>query len=150
MEKNEYKESDLARALGISREVLKKLRDGGEVLEGRDWARLADGRPERMWPVVWTGVGVKGLKEKMGFEDGDIKDVVEMAREVVRERDAVVSAKFKNPRIIRCVMDLGHQKEEVNVLVRDNSKFLVGMVIPLRRDGARWVAARHPRFPGKL
>ena len=150
MEKNEYKESDLARALGISREVLKKLRDGGEVLMGRDWARLADGRPEKMWPVVWTAEGVRGLKARLGFEDGDIKDVVEMAKEVVRERDGVVVAKFKNPRIIRCVMEMGHKKEEVNVLVRDSGKFLVGMVVPLRRDGARWVAARHPRFPGKL
>jgi hypothetical protein len=40
-------------------------------------------------------------------------------------------------------------KEDVKVLVKDNSKFVVGMKVPLRKDAGRWVAKRHPRFGGK-
>ena len=149
----EMKEVDLAKALGVNREVLKGYRKGGEFEEGRDWRRVDNGRPEKMWPVVWTPYGIGLLRGKMGFGEGDVEDVVRVAQEEKEEKDGRVVAVFRNPRLVACEVSVssdGKKVERVNVLVRDNAKFLVGMVVPLRRDGFRWVAARHPRFPGKL
>jgi hypothetical protein len=57
----------------------------------------------------------------------------------------VVVSRVRNPRIIICKVG----KEEVKVMVKDNSKFVAGMTVPLRKDAGRWVAKRHPRFGGK-
>jgi len=149
----EMKEVDLAKALGVGRDVLKGYRDRGEVEEGRDWRRAENSRPRKLWPVVWTPYGIGVLRGKLGFGDEYVEEVVRVAQEEKVEKDGRVVAVFRNPRLVACdipVSSDGKKKERVNVLVRDNSKFLVGMVVPLRRDGVRWVASRHPRFPGKL
>lgn len=66
-----------------------------------------------------------------------------------KQVEGIVKAKFVNPRIIACdiVRDKGY--ERVNVLVKDSKNFVIGMVVPLRSDGARWIAAKHPRFGGR-
>jgi hypothetical protein len=71
------------------------------------------------------------------------------AVEPPKQVEGIVKAKFANPRIIACdiVRDKGY--ERVNVLVKDSKNFMLGMTVPLRSDGGRWIAAKHPRFGGK-
>ena len=143
---NEWKESDICQLLGISRSELKAFRE--EAQEGKHW-RLKPGNGLKfMWPIMWNEEGVKFLKEKAGIVDSlvdELKDQVEQAKEVF----GIVKLKFRNPNIILCTIQYDKVNKDVNVMVRDSKNFVVGMKVPLRSDGSRWVAKKHPRFGGK-
>lgn len=142
----EWKESDICKLLGLSRSELKGYRE--KAVEGKHWRRKPGNGLQFMWPIMWNKDGVKFLKESAGIEDSlvaELKEQVEQAREIF----GIVKMKFRNPKIILCTIEYDKVNKDVNVLVRDSRNFIVGMKVPLRSDGERWVAAKHPRFGGK-
>lgn len=130
-------------ALGIARKELVAFRK--ECFEGLDWVYEPSRRVKSTWKVLWTPIGMMKVKVRFNLMDAEMQEVEEQISVAAQEWDGVVTSKARNPRIIMCRV----QKEEVKVLVRDNSKFVVGMKVPLRKDAGRWVAKRHPRFGGK-
>jgi hypothetical protein len=79
---------------------------------------------------------------EMGFKAEETKVVKE---EAVFSATGKVTGKFQNKRLIQCEVDGKPQM----VLVRNSDFFIIGMEVPLRRDGERLIAARHPRKPGR-
>lgn len=141
-----YKETEVIRLTGLNRNDLKGLRE--TALEGKHWLRKPRNGPKHLWPIFWTKEGIEFVRGKTGIE----AEVVEELKEAVVEekpKTGVVKGKFRNQRIILCEIEDGKSKKQVNVLVRDSKNFVVGMVVPLRSDGQRWVAAKHPRFGGR-
>lgn len=141
-----YKETEVIRLTGLNRNDLKVLRE--TALEGKHWLRKPRNGPKHLWPIFWTKEGIEFVRGKTGIE----AEVVEELKEAVVEekpKTGVVKGKFRNQRIILCEIEDGKSKKQVNVLVRDSKNFVVGMVVPLRSDGVRWVAAKHPRFGGR-
>lgn len=136
-------ESSLPDALGIGRKELVAFRK--ECFEGLDWAYEPSRRVKSTWKVLWTPLGMMKIKARFNLAEEEVKEVEEQISVAAQEWDGVVTAKARNPRLIMCKVG----KDEVKVLVRDNSKFVVGMTVPLRKDAGRWVARRHPRFGGK-
>ncbi len=133
-------ERELSEKLGFSREALKAIRK--KYSEGTDFVRIESKRPQKMWEVRWTDVGYEKLMAEMGFKAEETQVVKE---EPVFSATGKVTGKFQNKRLIQCEVDGKPQM----VLVRDSDFFIVGMEVPLRRDGERLIAARHPRKPGR-
>lgn len=133
-------EKELSEKLGLSREALKTMRK--KYQEGVDFTRIESKRPQKMWEVRWTEIGYEKLMAEMGFKQEETKVVKEQP---IFSATGKVIGKYHNPRIIQCEVN---GKPEM-VLVRDSDFFVVGMEVPLRRDGDRLVAARHPRKPGR-
>lgn len=145
-----HKEGDLARLLGLQRNELVMMRRDGRALEGKHWGKEASARSEKLWAIKWTDEGLKWLQGEANIED----DVVAFAAEAAEEKvvkEAEVVAKYRNPRILGCVIidPRNGRRTPVNVLVRDSKNFVAGMMVPLRWDVNRWVAAKHPRFGGR-
>ena len=142
----DYAEGDLIRVTGIGKTQMREIRR--KLEEGAHWYRKPSKGPKNLWPVYWTRIGVDNLCLIAGVDNPELEQ--ELAEvEPPKQVEGIVKAKFVNPRIIACdiVRDKGY--ERVNVLVRDSKNFVIGMVVPLRADGARWVAAKHPRFGGR-
>jgi hypothetical protein len=139
------KEAEVMRLTGLSREEMKTWR--GVLEEGKHWVRMPSNRLKKLWAIGWTGVGVEALSAKAGLSElkGDLEVGLEKPKEVV----GVVKGKFTNKRIILCEIEYDKVKVEANVLVKDSTNFVKGMRVPLRSDGGRWVAAKHPRFGGR-
>lgn len=130
-------EKDLSVSLGISRDMLKMMRDS--YTEGEHWVREESNKPKNLWKVVWTENGVSMLRKNLGL------DTEVDTQAPLEEKEATVSAKFKNPRILTVLFE----GKNVNVLCKDSSKFSMGMNVKIKWDGLRWVVAKHPRFLGK-
>lgn len=141
-----YKESEVIRLTGLNRADLKGLRE--TALEGKHWIRKPRNGPKHLWPIFWTKEGIELLKGKTGLEEAVVEELKE-AKADTTPKTGVVKGKFRNSRIILCEIEEGKAKKQVNVLVRDSKNFVNGMVVPLRSDGTRWVAAKHPRFGGR-
>lgn len=139
------KEAEVMRLTGLSKLEMKEWR--GKLEEGKHWVRIPSNRPKKLWAVGWTEAGVAALGEGAGL--GELKEDLERGLEKPKEIFGVVKGKFKNPRIILCEIEYDKVKVEANVLVRDSRNFVAGMRVPLRSDGGRWVAAKHPRFGGR-
>lgn len=130
------KEKPLALALGLSRDILKELRSSYE--EGVDWIRIESRKPQHLWEVGWTGIGIDKLKANIGFKELEKLQAPDKKRGTVHN-------KYKNPKVIGVLID----GKDFNVLCRDSSKFHIGMPVDVRWDGSRWCVVRHPRFNGK-
>jgi hypothetical protein len=130
------KEKALSLALGLSRDLLKELRTSYE--EGLHWSRIESRKPQILWEVEWTDIGVSLLRENLGIKEDEEVTAPEKKR-------GTVYCKFKNPRVIGVLIE-GKQH---SVLCRESVKFGIGMPVDVRWDGARWVVVRHPRFNGK-
>lgn len=141
-----YKESEVIRLTGLNRADLKGLRE--TALEGKHWIRKPRNGPKHLWPIYWTKEGIEFMQGKAGLEAPVIEELRE-AKADDKPKTGIVKGKFVNPRIILCEIEEGKAKKDVNVLVRDSKNFVKGMVVPLRSDGQRWVAAKHPRFGGR-
>lgn len=133
-------ERELSEKLGLSREALKTIR--AKYQEGVHFERIPSKRPKQMWEVRWSENGYETLMKDMGFK---AEEAVKVKEEPVFSGMGKVTGKFNNRRLIQCDVDGKPQM----VLVRDSDFFIVGMEVPLRRDGERLVAARHPRKPGR-
>lgn len=133
------KEKDLSIAIGLSRDMLKEIRDAYE--QGVHWNKIESRKPEQLWEVDWTEEGVSLLKKNIGFQEPEtIKTPERKTGKVIR--------KYNNPRVIGVVLDDQPDKEH-NVLCRESNKFVINMPVVVRWDGARWCIVRHPRFVGK-
>lgn len=139
-----FAEKDLPGVLGVSRTEIGRVRKG--LVEGVHWVRERNGRAEKYWKVYWTEAGMEVLKGAVGVEAEVAAEISEKVEEVKKEWVGVVTRKHRNPRIVTCRVGV----EEVSVLVRDSGAFVLGMSVPLRKDGVRWVAARHPRVGGRI
>lgn len=141
----DYSEGDLIRVTGISKQQMRGIRK--ELSEGAHWYRKPSKGPNNLWPIYWTRIGVDNLCLKAGVDNPELEQEL-AAVEPPKQVEGIVKGKFINTRIIACdiIRDKGY--ERVNVLVKDSKNFVIGMVVPLRADGARWVAAKHPRFGG--
>lgn len=139
------KEGEVMRLTGLSKPEMMEWR--GKLEEGKHWVRIPSNRPKKLWAIGWTEAGVAALGEGAGL--GELKEDLERGLEKPKEIFGVVKGKFKNPRIILCEIEYDKVKVEANVLVRDSRNFVAGMRVPLRSDGGRWVAAKHPRFGGR-
>ena len=139
------KEGEVMRLTGLSKPEMMEWR--GKLEEGKHWLRIPSNRPKKLWAVGWTEAGVAALGEGAGL--GELKEDLEKGLEKPKEVFGVVKGKFKNPRIILCAIEYEKVKVDANVLVKDSRNFVVGMRVPLRSDGGRWVAAKHPRFGGR-
>jgi hypothetical protein len=133
-------EKELCEKLGFSREALKKIRD--KFSEGVHYERIPSKRPKQMWEVQWTHEGYHALMKDIGFQ---VEEAERVKEEPVFSATGKVIGKFNNKRLIQCEVDGKPQM----VLVRDSDFFILNMEVPLRRDGDRLVAARHPRKPGR-
>lgn len=143
----EYPENVVRDLTGLSKAALRAYREDPGFLEGKHWFRKPRNGPKSMWPVVWTDEGVKQLGDVVGFEPEQVEAMKEV--EQPKQVEAVVRQKYANPRVIRCDLVRDKGVESVMVFVRDSRNFVPGMKVPLRSDGSRWVAAKHPRFGGK-
>lgn len=133
------KEKDLSVAIGLSRDMLKEIRDTYE--QGTHWKKIESRKPEQLWEIEWTEEGIKTLKKNIGFQEPEMVALPD------RKKGKVVR-KYTNPRIIGIVLDDEPDKEH-NVLCRESNKFNLNMPVEVRWDGARWCILRHPRFNGK-
>ena len=133
------KEKDLSIAIGLSRDMLKEVRD--TYVQGKHWNKVESRKPEQLWEVEWTEEGILELKKNLGFQEPEVVAVPD------RKKGKVVR-KYNNPRVIGVVLDDEPDKEH-NVLCRESNKFILKMPVDVRWDGARWVVVRHPRFNGK-
>lgn len=142
----EWKELDVCKLLGLSRSEFKKFRD--EAKEGLHWRKKPGNGLQFMWPIMWNEEGIKFLKEKAGIVD---EVLAELEDKKAKESStyAVVIGKARNPRMLLCTIHCGNDSKEEYVLCRDNANFVGGMRVPIRSDGQRWVAAKHPRFGGR-
>lgn len=142
----EFTEGDLIRVTGISKQQMREIRKG--LSEGDNWFRKPSKGPKNLWPIYWTRIGIDKLCLLAGVDNPELEQEL-AAVEPPKQVEGIVKAKFANPRIIACdiVRDKGY--ERVNVLVKDSKNFVIGMTVPLRSDGGRWIAAKHPRFGGK-
>ena len=130
------KEKDLSVALGLTRDVLKKMRS--EYAEGEDWVRIPSKKPKNLWEVQWTDKGLEKLRDVVGVVPEE--EIVPPAM-----HKGKVIARYPNQRFIQVEL----QGAKHVVLCRDNTKFVKDMPVWLRWGGNSWVVARHPRFPGK-
>ena len=130
------KEKALSLALGLSRDLLKELRTSYE--EGLHWSRIESRKPQTLWEVEWSDIGVSLLRENLGIKPEEQVNPPERKR-------GTVFCKYKNPRVIGIMIE-GKQE---TALCRESLKFGIGMPVDVRWDGARWVVVRHPRFNGK-
>lgn len=137
--------TEVMRLTGLSRPEMMEWR--GRLEEGKHWVRIPSNKPQKLWAIGWTEAGVAALGAGAGLEG--LRDDLEKGLEKPKEVIGVVRGKFRNKRIILCEIEQGKGKVEANVLVRDSANFVVGMRVPLRSDGGRWVAAKHPRFGGR-
>jgi len=133
---NSTKEKELCIALGISRVTIKDMRK--DFKEGEDWVRIASKRPKNLWEVKWTDTGVQRLRDKIGMKPAE-------EIEAPMEHKGVVKHRFKNLKFIQAEIN----GTLVNVVCRDNQKFIAGMPVWARWDGRHWFVSRHPRFNGK-
>jgi hypothetical protein len=130
------KEKQLSLALGLSRDVLKKMRS--DYSEGVDWNRIESRKPKSMWEVQWTEEGIKKLKDTVGLKEEEKVENPKIFQGTVVRR-------FLNKRMLQVKIE---DKEE-SVLCRDNTKFTQNMPVWVKWDGRHWVINRHPRFNGK-
>jgi hypothetical protein len=137
--------TEVMRLTGLSRGEMMEWR--GRLEEGKHWVRIPSNKPQKLWAIGWTEAGVAALGAGVGMEE--LREDLEKGLEKPKEVIGVVKGKFKNNRVILCEIDYEKGKVEANVLVRDSKNFVVGMRVPLRSDGGRWVAAKHPRFGGR-
>ena len=133
------KEKDLSIAIGLSRDMLKEIRDAYE--QGVHWFKIESRKPEQLWEVGWTEEGIALLKKNIGFQEPETIKIPE-------RKNGKVVRKYNNPRVIGVVLDDQPDKEH-NVLCRESNKFIINMPVVVRWDGARWCIVRHPRFVGK-
>lgn len=139
------KEAEVIRLTGLSKDEMKEWRSRLE--EGKHWVRVPSNRPKKLWAISWTEAGVGALSK--GADLGELQADLDKNLEKPKEFFGIVKGKFTNKRIILCDVEYDKVKIEANVLVRDSRNFVVGMRVPLRSDGGRWVAAKHPRFGGR-
>jgi hypothetical protein len=130
------KEKELCIALGISRDLIKGLRE--TYCENTHWKKIPTKKPENLWQIEWTDEGISLLRENLGIKPEETVAFPEQKR-------GTVYCKYRNPRVIGVLID----GKEHSVLCRDSVKFGIGMTADVRWDGARWVVVRHPRFNGK-
>lgn len=133
------KEKDLSIAIGLSRDMLKSIRDSYKQI--KHWIKIESRKPEQLWEVEWTEEGIKELKKNIGFQEPEVVALPE-------RKTGKVVRKFNNPRVIGVVLD-SEPEVEHNVLCRESNKFIINMPVDVRWDGARWCIVRHPRFVGK-
>lgn len=133
-------EKEICEKLGLSREQLLEVRR--MFTEHEHWSKVPSKRQQKYWDVVWTEDGLAKLMAQFGFKDEEVKVIKE---EPVFKAEGKVVGKYGNKRLI--MVEVAGKNQPV--LVRDSDFFRVGMDVPLRRDGDRLVAARHPRFPGR-
>lgn len=133
------KEKDLSIAVGLSRDMLKEIREMYE--QGKHWSKVESRKPEQLWEIEWTAEGIEELKKNIGFKEPETVAVPD-------RKHGKVIRKFNNPRVIGVVLD-SEPDAEHNVLCRDSNKFIINMPVDVRWDGARWCIVRHPRFAGK-
>jgi len=129
-------EKELCIALGITRELMKKLRSSFE--EFKHWQRIPSRKPERLWEIEWTLEGISLLKNQLGLKK---EEQIEPPKIITGK----VYAKFNNKHVIQVMVD---GKKE-NVICKDNSKFIPNMEVKIRWDGTRWCVIRHPKHQGK-
>jgi hypothetical protein len=133
-------EREICEKLGLSREQLLEVRR--MFTENEHWSKIPSKRQQKYWDVVWTEEGLAKLMAQFGFNE---TETVVIKNEPLFKSEGKVVGKYGNKRLI--MVDVGGKNQPV--LVRDSDYFAVGMTVPLRRDGERLVAARHPRFPGR-
>lgn len=131
------KEKELCLALGLSRDLIKELRNSYE--EGVCWTRKESKKPKHLWEINWTEQGVSKLRTNLNVKEEENISPPE-------QKQGTVCHKFhNNTRFIGVLLE---GKEE-RVLCRDSSKFGIGMPVDVKWDVSRWVVARHPRYVGK-
>jgi hypothetical protein len=133
------KEVELAERLGVSREVVRKIRM--DLQEGEHW------RQEHRF-VELTPAGVTAVKAALS----EPREAPPELSKVESPVDGVVELTVKriyprNPRVLEATYD----GATVIVRVRRNVNFTAGMVIPCRPQSAGvWALARAcPRFRGR-
>ncbi len=132
------RESELAKELGVNRDVLVAYRNGDMPRKG--WKRSRG--------AVWvTKMGEEWIHEQLGSDIG--VELAEFEAEPGAPREMTVKKRPLNPRMVLCDLD----GEEVKVRVRSNENFLVGMKLKARPpapDSRMWVLeGRGPRWRGK-
>lgn len=142
--------SDLADALGISKNALKKLRDdmltpGADFVIGQ--------------PITYTDEGIKKIRAHLGLPEppaGPLEPskagVPMPAPATTRETLTVLRKANGNPRIVLCLTGDGRQ---VNLCVKSNANFAPKMSLPkcVQRRNAPSVydyEGRLPRWKGRF
>lgn len=141
-----YEEREIAAALGLSRKRVKEARAEG-LRSPADWV-LKGAR------VQYTRRGVRRSLAVIGLRG--VVSPAEVIREIVRRRKERAEAPIVMARVTKLYPEeypavcavIGGQR--VDVAVRDSRKFVLGMTIPMKRVGGRYILARRcPRWQGR-
>ena len=121
-------ERDLAVTLGLPRKELAHHRTS--LFEGVDWGK--QGRA-----IGYTDVGVEKIHALVGVIDVEIPKKPLVIAEVTK-------ANIRNPRLI----EVNYRGDRVLVRVKEQSLYVLGMPVVMRRDGPGWAEGRRPRRKG--
>ena len=124
-------ERDMAAALQLPRKELARHRAG--MVEGLDWEK-------RGRLVVYTEDGVHKLHVLLG-----LVDAVELPSSTPQSAK-VTNARIRNPRLIMAEYEGESVLVRVNPTTRD--RYVPGMLVHVRQDGAGWAEASRPRKRG--
>lgn len=146
LNKFKYREDDIAAILGLSQRRLGVSRNE-ELVRGTHWVIQS-----RFVYYSWTGV--RQLLAKLGILEAiEVGEVACRADDRMRSRetapilDAIVKGQMSN----QCMLEASIEGLVVEVAVRNNTKFLPGMKIRVRRIGDRHTLVGHcPRWLGKF
>ena len=122
-------ERDLATSLHLPRKELSQHR--AEMKKGRDWDTL--GRA-----IGYTDTGLEKLYAFLG-----LANEVRVAGPTMFVAK-VTWAKVRNPRLIKAEFE----GREILVRIRNQSLYVVGMPVVIRKNGPGWAEARRPKRKG--
>ena len=121
-------ERDLAVTLGLPRKELAHHR--ASLSEGVDWGK-------RGRAIGYTDIGVEKLHGLVGVDEVQIPEKPLVIGEVTK-------ANVRNPRLI----EVDYRGDRVLVRVKEQSLYVNGMSVVMRRDGPGWAEGRRPRRKG--
>ena len=121
-------ERDLAVTLGLPRKEL--IHHRASLSEGLDWSK-------RGRAIGYTDIGVEKLHGLVGVDEVQIPEKPLVIGEVTK-------ANVRNQRLI----EVNYRGDRVLVRVKEQSLYVMGMPVVMRRDGPGWVEGRRPRRKG--
>lgn len=127
------KESEIAAKTGLTREELRKHRQGGGYEKDADW--LMFGRS-----MVWTESGLRRLAADLSFDTSDF-----LPDESAHRGGTVLPARILNPRLVR--VDVDGEEEPQIVNVGNNRLYKEGLRVTVWKEGNGWKGYRRPKRP---
>lgn len=145
----ECRESDLAKALSITRKAIVEIRKN--VLKPEiDWYKEQTKAPDSLKPVWYTKAGMLKIAQHFGIPTEEVsKKNISAANAAPSTLVSVKTIFLRNTRMIEVI----HNGEPKKMRVKDATKWMVGMVVEARSEGNNstfMVPLKNPRYRGKF